>query len=164
MFRKITLLALVVLSTTSTFVACSSSDDATEQIKNSSYNINPPTWLQKKWILTGASSPNHTTIEFTSNDIRNYTTFDSDQSWKSLFGTVSEGNLELEETPKFNDVSKSETYYEAQYTSGFEAKGTVDVNWKVYKITSDKIRVVETSQSSSGTHTLENEFKIYEQE
>lgn len=162
MFKKITFLALVALSTSTTFVACSSTDDATEQTQTS-YNINPPTWLQKKWILTGASSPNYTTIEFTANDIRNYTTFDSYQSWKSLHETVNEGNLELEEAPKFNDVSKSETYYEAQYTSGFEAKGTVDINWKVYKITSDKIRVVETSQSSSGTHTLEKEFEIYEQ-
>lgn len=163
MIKKLTLLALVVVSTTSTFVACSSSDDAIEKSQNLSYNINPPNWLQKKWILTGASSPNHTTIEFTSNDIRNYTTFDADQSWKAFYESLKEGNLELEEAPKFNDVSKSETYYEAQYTSGFEAKGTVDVNWKVYKISSDKIRVVETSQSISGTHTLENEFKIYEQ-
>lgn len=163
MFRKITLLVLVVISTTSTFVACSSSDDATEQTQTS-YNINPPNWLQKKWILTGASSPNYTTIEFTSNDIRNSTTFDSDQSWRSLYGIVSEDNLELEEAPKFNDVSNSETYYEAQYTSGFEAKGTIDINWKVYKITSDKIRVVETSQSGSGTHTLEKEFEIYVRE
>lgn len=162
MIKRMTLLTLIVLSTTSTFVACSSSDDSTEQTQTS-YNINPPNWLQKKWILTGASSPNYTTIEFTSNDIRNYTTFDSDQSWKSIFETVSEGNLELEETPKFNDVSKSDTYYEAQYTSGFEAKGSIDINWKVYKITSDKIRVVETSQSGSGTNTLEKEFEIYEQ-
>lgn len=163
MFKKITLLALVVLSTSTGFVACSSSDDATEQTQNSQYNINPPNWLQKKWILTGASASSYTTIEFTANDIRNYTTFDSEQSWKSLYEIVSEGNLELEETPKFNDVSKSETYYEAQYTSGFEVKGTIDINWKVYKISSDKIRVVETSQSSSGTHTLEKEFEIYEQ-
>jgi len=163
MIKKITLLTLVVLSAISTLVACSSSDDADEQAQNLSYNVNPPTWLQKKWILTGASSPNHTTIEFTSNDIRNYTTFDSDQSWKSLFETVSEGNLELEEIPKFNDVSKSETYYEAQYTSGFEVKGTIDISWKVYKISSDKIRVVETSQSISGTRMLENEFKVYQQ-
>lgn len=163
MIKKITLLALVVVSTTSTLVACSSNDDATEQNQNLSYNINPPTWLQKKWILTGASSPNYTTIEFTSNDIRNSTTFDSDPSWKSLYEIVSEGNLDLEEAPKFNDISKTDTYYEAQYTSGFEAKGTVDINWTVYRITSDKIKVVETSQSSSGTHTLENEFKIHEQ-
>lgn len=163
MFKKITLIALMVLSTSTTFVACSSTDDATEQNQNLSYNINPPTWLQKKWILTGASSPNYTTIEFTSNDIRNSTTFDSNQSWRSIYETVSEGNLELEEAPKFNDVSKSETYYEAQYTSSFEAKGTVNINWKVYKITSDKIRVVETSQSGSGTNTLEKEFEIYEQ-
>lgn len=163
MIKKITLLALVVLSTTPIFVACSSSDDSTEQNQNLSYNINPPTWLQKRWILTGASSPNHTTIEFTSNDIRNYTTFDATQSWKVFYESLKEGSLELEEVPKFSDVSKSENYYEAQYTSGFETKGTVDVNWKIYKISSDKIRVVETSQSISGTHTLENEFKVYQQ-
>lgn len=164
MFKKITLLTLVVLSTSTGFVACSSSDDATEQTQNSQYNINPPTWLQKKWILTGASSPNYTTIEYTSNDIRNYTTFDATQSWKVFYESLKEGNLELEEAPKFSDVSKSENYYEAQYTSGFETKGTVDINWKIYKISSDKIRVVETSQSISGTHTLEKEFEIYVQE
>lgn len=79
MIKKITLLLLVLLSSTPTFVACSSTDDATEQTQTS-YNINPPAWLQKKWILTGASSPNYTTIEFTTNDMRNSTTFDSDQS------------------------------------------------------------------------------------
>lgn len=163
MIKKLTLLALVVVSTTSTFVACSSSDDATQQTQNSQYNINPPTWLQKKWILTGASSDNYTTIEFTPNDIRNYTTFDSDQSWKSLYESLKEGSLELEETPTFKDISKTDNYYQTQYTSGFEAKGTIDIQWKVYKISSDKIRVVETSQRSSGTHTLEKEFKIYEQ-
>lgn len=139
MFRKITLLALVVLSTTSTFIACSSNDDTTEQTQNSQYNINPPNWLHGNW--ENAESDQFT---FTADDIQ-FSDMDGG-SWKFLYNSWKQSINNNKS--KFYDKSKTEYYYEAEY---FYYEGLLDSNIKVNKTGSNTISIKYTFFDDDGS-------------
>ena len=65
MIKKVTLLVLVVFSTSVTFLSCSTDDDSSEQSKQTSYAISPPTWLQGTW-----KNSNDDQFTFTTDDIQ----------------------------------------------------------------------------------------------
>ena len=135
MFKKITLLALVVLSTSATFVACSSSDDNTEQNQNSSYNINPPNWLHGTW-----KNSNGDAFSFTSDDIiEGETSEDMVITWKWIHDLWRQ--LANYNQSKFYDVSKTNSYYEAEI---IDYDGVLDTNIKVNKTSSNSITVKYT--------------------
>lgn len=139
MIKKITLYALVLLSTTTTFVACSSSDDATEQTKNSSYNINPPTWLHGTW-----KNANGDQFAFNVDDIQ-FSDMDGG-SWKFLYNSWNQSINNNKS--KFYDKSKTETYYEAEY---FYYEGFLDSNIKVNKTGTNSITVKYTYYENDGS-------------
>lgn len=139
MLKKITLLALVVLSTTSTFVACSSSDDATEQTQNSLYKINPPNWLYGTW-----KNSNGDQFTFTADDIQ-FSDMDGG-SWKFLYNSW-EQTINNNKS-RFYDKTKNESFYEAEY---LYYEGLLDSNIKVNKTGTNSITVKYTYYEDDGS-------------
>lgn len=138
MFKKITIV-LVVLSTSTTFVSCSSSDDLTEQNQNSQYDINPPTWLQGNWKNSDGDQ-----FTFTSDDIR-FSNMDLG-SWKFLSNSWKQ--TINNNKSKFYDKSKTETYYEAEY---LYYEGFLDSNIKVNKTGNNSIAIKYTYFEDDGS-------------
>ena len=139
MFRKITLLLMVVLSTSTTFVACSSSDDATEQSQNSSYNINPPNWLYGTW-----RNSNGDQFTFSVDDIQ-YSDMDGG-SWKFLYNAWKQ-TIDNNKS-KFYDKSKTDNYYEAEY---LYYGGFLDSNIKVNNTGNNTITIKYTFFEDDGS-------------
>lgn len=139
MLKKITLLALVVLSNTTTFVACSSSDDATEQIQNSHYNINPPNWLYGTW-----KNSNGDQFTFTNDDIQ-FSDMDGG-SWKFLYNSWKQ--TIKNNKSRFYDKTKSEGFYEAEY---LYYEGVLDSNIKVNKSGANTITIKYTFFEDDGS-------------
>lgn len=139
MIKKTTRLLLIILTITTTFIACSSSDDATEQAQNSSYNINPPDWLQGNW-----TNANDDQFTFTVNDIK-FSEMDGG-SWKFLYNSWNQ-TVNYNKS-KFYDKSKTETYYEAEY---LYYEGFLDSNIKVNKTGTNSITVKYTYYEDDGS-------------
>jgi len=139
MIKKITILALVVLSTTSTFVACSSSDDATEQTQNSHYNINPPNWLYGTW-----KNSNGNQFTFSADDIQ-FSDMEGG-SWKFLYNSWKQ--TINDNKSKFYEKSKTESFYEAEY---LYYEGFLDSNIKVNKTGTNSITVKYTYYEDDGS-------------
>lgn len=137
MLKKITLIALVVLSTTPTFISCSS-DDKTEQPQNSQYNVNPPDWLQGSW-----KNSNHDQFTFTADDIQ-FSDMDLG-SWKFLYNSWKQ--TINNNASKFYDKSKTENYYEAEYVY---YEGFLDTNIKVNKTGTNTITIKYTYFEDDG--------------
>src|SRR5690606_23790397 len=111
----------IAISSTTTFVSCSSSDDNTEQNQNSQYNINPPNWLYGNWKNSDGNQ-----FTFTPDDIQ-FSDMDGG-SWKFLYNSWKQSINNNKS--KFYDKSKTEDYYEAEY---FYYEGFLDSNIKVSK-------------------------------
>lgn len=139
MIKKITLLALVVLSTTPIFVACSSSDDSTEQNQNSQYKIAPPNWLHGTW-----KNSNGDLFTFTVDDIQ-FSDMNGG-SWKFLYNSWKQ--TINNNKSKFYDKSKSENYYEAEY---FYYEGFLDSNIEVNKTGTNTITIKYTYYEDDGS-------------
>lgn len=130
---------LVVLSTIPTFVACSSNDDANEQNQNSSYNINPPTWLQGSW-----KNSNGDQFTFSADDIQ-FLDMDGG-SWKFLYNNWKQSINNNKS--KFYDKLRTESYYEAEY---LYYEGFLDSNIKVNKVGSNSITIKYTFFEDDGS-------------
>lgn len=138
MLKKTTLISLVVFSTLTTFVSCSS-DEESEQNQTSSYNINPPNWLQGKW-----KDSNDNQFSFTADDIQ-FSDIDGG-SWKFLYNgwkqTINNNKA------RFYDKTKTESYYEAEY---HYYEGFLDTNIKVNKTGTNTITVKYTYFEDDGS-------------
>lgn len=133
MIKKVTLLVLVVYSTSTTFISCSS-DDESEQ-SQTSYTISPPTWLQGTW-----KSSNNDQFTFTSDDIQ-FSDMDGG-SWKFLYNSWKQ--TINNNKSRFYDKTKNEGFYEAEY---LYYEGSLDSNIKVNK---------------SGTNTITIKYTFFE--
>lgn len=138
MIKKITFVMLVVLSTSTPFVSCSS-DDVPEQNQTSSYSINPPTWLHGNWKNSDGYQ-----FTFTSDDIR-FSDMDLG-SWKFLSNSWKQ--TINNNKSKFYDKSKTETYYEAEY---LYYEGFLDSNIKVNKTGNNSIAIEYTYFEDDGS-------------
>ncbi|MEG1388635.1 MAG: hypothetical protein RSC72_15405 [Algoriella sp.] len=138
MFKKITLISLVVFSTSTTFVSCSS-DDESQQNQNSSYNVNPPDWVQGTW-----KNSNNDQFTFTSDDIQ-YSDADGG-SWKFLHNSWQQ--TINNNKSKFYDKTKTDNYYEAEY---HYYEGFLDTNIKVNKTGTNAITVKYTYFGDDGS-------------
>jgi len=139
MFKKIILVLFIAISSTTTFVSCSSSDDNTEQNQNSQYNINPPNWLYGNWKNSDGNQ-----FTFTPDDIQ-FSDMDGG-SWKFLYNSWKQSINNNKS--KFYDKSKTEDYYEAEY---FYYEGFLDSNIKVSKTGSNTITIIYTFYEDDGT-------------
>jgi uncharacterized protein YcfL len=151
MIKKITILALVVLSTTTAFVGCSSDDNSSQEQQNSnfSYNINPPTWLHGSWEWLGDGQSHY--FMFRADNI---STEGLTSNWKDAYQSLSSPNSpHLEKSAKFYDKSISASYYEAEYT----VNGKISDNIKIEKITNTSIKITYTyyyeDSTGSGSQT-----------
>lgn len=138
MSKKIALISLVVLSTSTTFIGCSS-DDGSQQNQIISYNINPPNWLQGNW-----NNPDGDQFTFTTDDIK-FSEMDGG-SWKFLYKSWEQ--TINDNKSKFYEKSKTESFYEAEY---HYYEGFLDSNIKVNKTGTNSITVKYTYYEDDGS-------------
>lgn len=139
MIKKVTLLVLVVFSTSVTFLSCSTDDDSSEQSKQTSYAISPPTWLQGTW-----KNSNDDQFTFTTDDIQ-FSDIEGG-SWKFLHNTWKQ--TINNNKSKFYDKSKTDNYYEAEF---LYYEGFLDTNIKVNKTATNTIAVTYTFFEDDGS-------------
>lgn len=159
MIKKITLLMLVVLSTSTTFVSCSSSDDGSENTKENTennfiprYEISPPNWLignwnDKRWENVYYTFTNDNILPFNWMDWKEAYNFMNQSYWENPSGTLDAHSV------SFYDIKETDTYYEA-VIKNFRVLQIITVE----KISSNEIKVIEKIYDYNGDVEKETEF------